>query len=488
MSYEIRPSSWFVMNTVVETNTVIGTKTVVAPPLSCPGLARQGGGLLRVTLLIAAFLTCAAFASAETLSGIVTNATTGKPAGGDDVVLLDLSQGMNEAARTKTNAQGKFTFDVPPAAGPRLVRVNHQGVNYFPAGGPIRPGTTTTEVQVYDVAKKLDGVAENVRVMRLQADQNSLQVIELISVKNASSPPRSLMSDRTYEIMLPDGAVVDESMAQSPGGMPVNSSPVPDDKKKGNYYFVFPIRPGETRFQIAYHLPYSGEATLKPKVSGRLEHFAVMLPKSMEFGSKVQGVYSPVNDEGQQNATLQVATGVAPDKDLTFRVAGTGALADQQPAQGGGGEQQADAGGAMGGGSAPRPGGGLGTPEGTPDPIHKYRWAILAGCLALLAAGGGWVATRSESATPKPAVAAVAAVPASSSMKAQSLARSTAADSGQMAVPRSGMLLEGLKEELFQLEIERQLGRISEEEYQKTKSALDQTLQRALSRTKATPA
>ena len=98
------------------------------------------------------------------------------------------------------------------------------------------------------------------------------------------------------------------------------------------------------------------------------------------------------------------------------------------------------------------------------------------------------MATRSESATPKPAVAAVAAVPASSSMKAQSLARSTAADSGQMAVPRSGMLLEGLKEELFQLEIERQLGRISEEEYQKTKSALDQTLQRALSRTKATPA
>ena len=65
-----------------------------------------------------------------------------------DVVLLDLSQGMNEAARTKTDAQGRFSFNVPPAAGPRLVRVNHQGVNYFPAGGPIRPGTNATGLTV----------------------------------------------------------------------------------------------------------------------------------------------------------------------------------------------------------------------------------------------------------------------------------------------------------------------------------------------------
>jgi hypothetical protein len=48
------------------------------------------------------------------------------------------------------------------------------------------------------------------------------------------------------------------------------------------------------------------------------------------------------------------------------------------------------------------------------------------------------------------------------------------------------MLLQGLKEELFQLEIERQQGRIAEDEYQKTKSALDQTLRRALQRAKGT--
>jgi hypothetical protein len=44
------------------------------------------------------------------------------------------------------------------------------------------------------------------------------------------------------------------------------------------------------------------------------------------------------------------------------------------------------------------------------------------------------------------------------------------------------MLLEALKEELFQLEVERQQGRISHQEYETAKSALDQTLQRALKR------
>ena len=47
--------------------------------------------------------------------------------------------------------------------------------------------------------------------------------------------------------------------------------------------------------------------------------------------------------------------------------------------------------------------------------------------------------------------------------------------------PRT-MLLEGLKEELFELEVEHKQGQISQQEYEKTKAALDQTLQRALKR------
>ena len=44
------------------------------------------------------------------------------------------------------------------------------------------------------------------------------------------------------------------------------------------------------------------------------------------------------------------------------------------------------------------------------------------------------------------------------------------------------MLLDALKEELFQLEMEHKQGSISQEEYAKAKAALDQTLERALKR------
>jgi hypothetical protein len=46
-------------------------------------------------------LTLAAYASAETLTGTVNNGTTGKAAAGDDVVLIKLANGMEEAARRR---------------------------------------------------------------------------------------------------------------------------------------------------------------------------------------------------------------------------------------------------------------------------------------------------------------------------------------------------------------------------------------------------
>jgi hypothetical protein len=43
-------------------------------------------------------------------------------------------------------------------------------------------------------------------------------------------------------------------------------------------------------------------------------------------------------------------------------------------------------------------------------------------------------------------------------------------------------LLAALKEEIFQLELEHKQGQISDQEYSKTKAALDETLARAIKR------
>ncbi len=423
---------------------------------------------MKARIVIAVLALCAV-AAAQTVSGAVTNGTTAEPAAGDEVVLLTLAQGMTESARTQTDASGKYSLPVDNSGGPHLVRVTHQGVNFYPPTGPIMPGAPSSNVDilVYDVARKLSGIKATVDVMRMQANSGTLQVIELIAVSNNSMPARTLGGKRTWEINLPEGAQMDQADAAGPGGMPVSTMPTPDDAHKGRYYFSFPLRPGETRFQVAYHLPYNGEATLKPQVSGAVQHFAVMLPKAMQFAAHRAGTFTPMPDEtGQSN--LQVATNVTPGKDLAFRISGTGELPNDQAGQGNQG-QSADAGGGMPGN---RPGGGLGTPEGTPDPLRQTRWVLLGGLIGVLALGGMWVMRRQASAAPaepEPAPAATT-VPVFSPSS------------------NSSLLLQALKEELFQLEVERQQGRISEAEYATAKAALDQTLQRAIARAKVTEA
>ena len=51
--------------------------------------------------------------------------------------------------------------------------------------------------------------------------------------------------------------------------------------------------------------------------------------------------------------------------------------------------------------------------------------------------------------------------------------------------PAGSLLLEALKEEIFHLEVEHKQGHISQQEYEKAKAALDQTLERAVRRSAA---
>jgi hypothetical protein len=429
---------------------------------------------MRRISVLSVVLLAAAFASAATLTGTVKNLTTDKPSAGDDVALLGLSQGMSELAHTKTDAKGSFTFTIDDPDKPHLVRVTHDGVNYFPPGGPIRPGATTVEIPIYDAAKKIDGISTTVQVLRVQADGSTLQLLELIALKNDSKPPRAQNGEHGYEFTLPEGAQVDQMIAQSPGGMPVNVAPT--GGKGGKYSVNYALKPGESRLEISYHLPYSGEATFSPKVSDNIQHFVVMLPKSMKFEAKDASRFSPMTEETSSN--VQVATHVTATSDLSFRVSGTGMLPDEQQGQQ---AQSAPSGGAMGGAGVAdnRPGGGLGAPIDAPDPLHNSRWLILGGLAVVLSSGGVFVVSRANQQTS--ANAAQAANPA----MAQPV-RTSAVPAAPVVAPvvkdRSSMLLDALKEELFQLEIEKQQGRISAEEYEKSKAALDQTLHRALSR------
>jgi hypothetical protein len=252
-------------------------------------------------------------------------------------------------------------------------------------------------------------------------------------------------------------------MAAGPGGMAVNSAPAPLPEK-GHYAFIFPLRPGETKFQISYHLPYAGEANFAPRLSYGVENLAIMLPNSMQFSPAQPGVFQREIEEN--GVVVQVAKNVPAGKAPAFRVTGSGVI--PRDAVGGGEDSgEASQNGASAGASTSasnRPGGGLGTPETTPDPLHNYRWYILAGLATLLAVGAVWVVNRPR-------------LPLSPASE-----RESRNDYASPALDRAALLLEALKEELFQLEAERLENKISPEDYARAKAGLDETIRRALRR------
>ena len=437
----------------------------------------------RTTILVAlAFFFLTPFSAAQTLTGTVKNATTGKPAAGDEIVLLKLGQGMEEAGRTKADAKGQFSFKLDDAQSPHLVRAIHQDVTYHRMAPP---GTTSVELEVYDVGKKIDGIVVVADIMRVQASQGQMAVTREFGVQNTSKPPRTQMNERNLEFNVPDGAhVIDDSAtATTENGNPLKSAPVPEGEKN-RYSFIFPLRPGLTRFEVTYELPYSGSANIDPKSLYPLEHFVVMTPKAMQFAAASSASFKLINYPNEPDANVQVASNTTPGQNLAFKVSGEATLETGQES-GAQGQGDGDESSPPSSGSAQsnnRPGGGLGPPIDAPDPLQQYRWWILGGFAAVLVLGGIYVASRQQSAArtlarQKPS--APAAMQEEDDYEPAEVA--TAVASRAHARPTS-MLMEGVKEELFQLEVERKQGQISEAEYAMARAALDQTLERALKR------
>jgi hypothetical protein len=404
------------------------------------------------------------FSSAQTLTGTVSNGTTQRAAAGDDVVLIKLGQAMEEAGRTKTDAKGRFSFQLDQAAGPHLIRAIHQGVTYHRLAPP---GTSSVDVEVYEVGRRIEGISVTADVMRFQAQGSELAGVRLFAVNNASDPPRTQMNDQNFEFFLPEGARIDQAEAMTAGGQPLKSMPVPQ-KERNRYAFVFPLRPGETQFQLAFHMPYSGEASIDPRALYASQHFVVMLPKTMQFSAASAAGFQSMKDPRQSDAVVEVASNTKPGQPLAFKISGAGLLNDQSGNDEASPAQQGGPGPTVAGRDS-RPGGGIGPPIDAPDPLAKYRWYILGGFAVVLAGGAIYIVRR-----PSAAVNGFAAGPAVAS-------GAKACKSGTSS-HRSSLLLEALKEELFQLEVEHKQGHVSQQEYEQARAALDQTLERTLKR------
>ena len=404
---------------------------------------------------------------AATITGTVTDKTTGKPDSGDPVVLLAPMTGMTEAGHATTNAQGRYSLDLPGNS-PYLVRVTHQGADYFI---PAPPGSDPGDISVYDVAAKVSGVTIAERVAGVEAANGQLRVVERYDVHNSSTPPTTQWSKKSFEVILPQDAVLGDVSAQRPGvGSLPTSVKLDPDGPTGHYSFNFPIQPDDggkgTLFQIQYELPYSsGKYTFHSVLTMPAQSLWIVLPKAMTFagGSGTSFESSPQDPSVQTYLMRDAPAG----KSIDYTVSGTGSFPreDQgaQPAPG-----QGDS-GAEAGASDNRPGGGIGEPINTPDPLSKYKWWILGGLGILLAAAAAFLLR-------KPVTSGEAAHGAPTNSPAPLYSASA------LPAAKNAALLSALKEELFALESEKIAGTLSPEDYAEQKSALETVLRRALKR------
>lgn len=426
-------------------------------------------------LLVNALLLSSAVARAASVTGNVTNGTNGKPSAGDSVVLIDVQAGMSEAGSATTDAHGHYSINTP-GMGVYLVRVNHQGGTYFIAAPQ---NGESGDVTVYDVAAKVSGVSIDADMILVEAAGSMLRVQERYMVRNTSLPPTAQFSNNTFEIALPDGAVLDGAAATRPGGLGTNTRLVPVGPS-GHYTFNVPIQPNqgekETVFQVQYHLTYSGKYKFSPHLQMPADNLVVYVPKSMDFGG-AKGASFQTTQEDPRVQTF-VSKNVQPGQAVSFTVSGEGQM--PRDPQGGGMES----GGMAGGGLSNRPGGGLGAPIDTPDPITKYKWWMLGGMLLLLVAGAAYLLRyRGTSAF---AVASTAGQMNDLPLESRPLLefvhpRAPAEPAGSVVRGGShGALLNLIKEEMFNIESEKLSGTLSATEYTEVKAGLQALLKRLL--------
>jgi hypothetical protein len=291
----------------------------------------------------------------------------------------------------------------------------------------------------------MEGLAMDARVFHIQASAGSLEVSDLYVLNNQSQPPRSRIGNQTFAVTIPDGAEIGEASITGPSGMPLTVAAVPSGVKN-RYAYDFPIRPGQSRFEVFYKMPYSGTHEFSFTPESHLNELGVLLPKSMKFIG-ISGGFAPDVDEA--GLAVFFAKDVPANQEIKFSVSGEGVI---QP-----GGQPAPESSAP---SAPVSSGG----------VSSTVW-LITGAIVLLIAGGAFILWRKTAARS----AAADSRPAKSAQKARAKVQAQ-----PVTRPEQGEMLDVLKDELFQLERDRLEGKISLEEYEKTKAGLDTLMRRQM--------
>lgn len=285
---------------------------------------RKGDGVINRIACAMLFVSPALAA----VDGVVINSTTGKPQPNAIITLVRPSQaGMQALGSTKTDAEGKFRFD-KELQGPTLLQALHAGVLY---NKMIVPGTPTSglQVQVFDSTNKpVAKVSQHFIV--LQPGQSEMAVSEGILYQGDPSVTYNDPANGSFRFYLPPEAKGQVSVTiNAPGGMPIQR-PAEKTNEANVYKVDYPIKPGETRFDLNYVVPLTNPLIFSGKIlhtegasdlvapngvtlKGDNIELAGQEPKTQASIYQIKGASYKVEVEG--TGSLQQPGAASPDED-----------------------------------------------------------------------------------------------------------------------------------------------------------------------------
>ncbi|HXJ97021.1 MAG TPA: hypothetical protein VMT20_29630 [Terriglobia bacterium] len=208
------------------------------------------------------------------VQGTVSNGTTGRAVGGQEVRLLMPRGGMQQVATATADATGHFAFSAD-GIDPKsfyLVSTDFAGATYNAPATFDSSGNANVSLTVFDSTRSPAGMRiPGARVFVGALAGNSgpeLHVQEEYAIQNSTKPPRAYAApDATFRFSVPaDAGTPTVSVA---GLMNMSLPQTPElGKTSGEFSIRYALKPGVTQVTIQYTRAYdSSGVDLKDRVS-----------------------------------------------------------------------------------------------------------------------------------------------------------------------------------------------------------------------------
>jgi hypothetical protein len=243
------------------------------------GAGRGPGGPPHNISLALLLLLCALPAMAA-VTGKVVNGTTGQPQPGATVALSRLSEnGVEPLEDVKSDAQGNFTIN-QNTQGTFLLRTTFGGVSYNRVLPPDSP-TTGLNLEVFNASSEPGAAKVWKHMLFFEPGGGKLSVTETVLFKNDGKTSWHNPAGGTLRFYMPKEAGGKAQVnATAPGGMAIPAS-VAKTAQPDIYSVDFPIKPGETSFNVVYSVPYTSGAPYQGRIVTDDENTYLIAPNGI---------------------------------------------------------------------------------------------------------------------------------------------------------------------------------------------------------------